>query len=216
MTEQPPKYPAETASDEYALALGYFVREWNWLQDKLLDLFSTLLEPVRFSVSAAIWYSIQSDRAQRGMLVAAAEQLFKPEPKSDPKDPRSKLAARYLSEIKWIVGQCNRLGSQRDDAAHTPVSMMLDDPPVAVSKHFYGHPRAQTLKGKKLKDEFALYRADARALKDYAHKVEEHFRFFIRGAPLDELPPLPDKPRLLASEKKKIIGSGQTRSSVPK
>jgi hypothetical protein len=100
--DEHPKHPGQIATDEYALALGYLVREWNWLQNTRLNLFSTLLEPTEFSVSSAIWYKLLNDRCQRAILGAAAQQIFKPAAKSDPKgglDPTEKIKEKYLSAI---------------------------------------------------------------------------------------------------------------------
>ena len=75
----PPEAPKEEdltwdkAFEPYAMELGFFLREWNDLQEEFADLFTTLVGVQDGGVSRTIWYSVQSDRQQRKLLRSQRE-----------------------------------------------------------------------------------------------------------------------------------------------
>jgi hypothetical protein len=205
--EREPKWLFETAYEPYATAIGYLVREWNYLQNKFCDLFCTIMEPTAYEVASAVWYAVQNDRLQRSLLIAAASKRLAPE-----HGPKNK---NLLKGIKWGVCKANGLGSQRDDTIHSPVTMLLEDPIRFVSMYFHGNPRAMNLKGKDLLDEFELYRQNAVILKNYLSQLEYCLRLWLRGTPTDMQPPSPEKPQLLTFPKKNEGDNSVTKISSP-
>jgi len=192
MADEPePKPLFDTAFEPYASAIGYLVREWNYLQNKFCDLFCTIMEPTSYEVSSAVWYAVQNDRMQRALLLAAATI-------------RLSAHTKCLEDIEWIIGKANGLGSQRDDTIHSPMRMLIGDPIQFISMYFYGHPRAMNLKGKNLLEEFELYRKNAAILRNYLSGLESHIRLLLRGAPAEMQTPLPEKPQLLTSPKRTL------------
>ena len=79
MANKPPepsivKWPtdseAKTAFKSYTLALGKVAHAWNYLHEKLGQLFVVITGAER-DMALAIWYSTDSDGTQRKMLEAA-------------------------------------------------------------------------------------------------------------------------------------------------
>jgi hypothetical protein len=186
----------DTAFEPYAKAIGYLVREWNDLQEVLCNLFGAVLDNTNNRSARAIWYAIQNDRLQRRVLLAAADERFG----SD---------SAIFKEIKWLVEKADGTGQQRDDAVHSPVAIMVSDPPEFVSRFFFGHPRAKTLKGKKLLDEFELYRKKIVALRKYATKLDGYV--WAMSGP--ERPSLPKRPELPFAPQKKPQAISTSRKS---
>lgn len=160
-----PKLPDVSLEDSlnssfepYANAVGKVAHSWNALQEELAYLFSCVTE-MDDSMSRAIWYSTQNDRAQREMLRAAlsVRAEFWEHPQQVAKD------------IVWLIDRANALADQRNDAIHAPCSIMLGDDGFEVTPaYFYGNPRAQKLRDKDLLEEFAWCEASAEALTLYA------------------------------------------------
>jgi len=193
MTETPTPQPSandlwDDAFKPYAIEIGFLVREWNGLQEKLCDIFSTVLGVKNGAVARAIWYAVQNDRLQRKLLQEAAKATFEKQPK-------------ILDAILWLVDKTDGIGQQRDNAIHSPVSMIITDPREFIALYFYGHPRATTLKGKKLLAEIHLYREKAKILEKYASALEYQIRH-QRTRWGDETLPLPEKPSLPSLEQK--------------
>jgi hypothetical protein len=159
--------PFDAAFEPYDRQIGLLLRSWNDLQEKLADLFSTLTSPHDGGLARAIWYAIPNDRLQRAALRAAAEYLFHSDSTDD---------VTIKAEIKWIVDRANSLGQQRDTAAHAPVSFLIDEPYELISRQLQGNPLAKQLEGKKLLEEFRLYRQRAIMLHEHADVIEQYLR----------------------------------------
>jgi len=65
---------ATAAFEEYALAVGKVAYAWNYLHERLGELF-VVVSGAKQSVALAIWYSTKSDRTQRDMLRAAVNAI---------------------------------------------------------------------------------------------------------------------------------------------
>jgi hypothetical protein len=136
-----PNEPFDSFFEPYAREIGFLLRDWNDLQEKLADLFSALVLPQDGGLARAIWYAIPNDRLQRAMLDAAAAYLFQ----TDSIDHKT-----FRAEITWIVERASSLGAQRDAAAHAPVGLLLGEPFEFIARHFHGNPLAERLRGKRL------------------------------------------------------------------
>ena len=162
-----PNQPFDSFFEPYAREIGFLLRNWNDMQERLADLFSTLVSPHDLSLARAVWYAIPNDRWQRQMLKTVSDHLFQ----SDSIDHQT-----FRAEIDWIIEKANSLGGQRDAAAHAPVGMLLDEPYEFIAAQLRGNPAAKRLAGKRLIDEFRLCRRRAIVLRDHAATMTDYFR----------------------------------------
>jgi hypothetical protein len=58
---------ATAAFEEYALAVGKVAYAWNYLHERLGELF-VVVSAAEQAIALAIWYSTKSERGQRDML----------------------------------------------------------------------------------------------------------------------------------------------------
>jgi hypothetical protein len=201
----PPSPPAtpptlwDTAFEPYALEIGFLLREWNNLQDRLRSLFATLLRIPNTDIAYSIWYAIPNDRHQRQMIRNLASYLFNPKDTFFPHDDRSQLKTtayeeKLWQEISWIITSADELGPRRDAAAHSPVAFIVGDPGEFVAKDIFGNPQAKTLKGKKLLNEFRLCRDRASILQKHAEAIQHVVEMNSRNLQLQALPERPPWP----------------------
>jgi hypothetical protein len=187
--------PTDAAFRPYAIEIGFLLREWNDLQERLLSLFIKLLRWPNQDIGRSIWYAIQSDRSQRRMLLKAASAIYNPShptPKvSKEERKKSPFAAALWDEIVWIIETADKLGQRRDAAAHSPVALVLGDPLEFIARHYHGNPLAESLRGKKLLAEFRLYRKRASVLRQHTEAIN---RYIAMGKelPLPHRPPWPE------------------------
>lgn len=129
--------------EQYTLAVGKVTHTWNYLHEKLGQLFVVVTGAER-SIALAIWYSAGSDEAQRNMLSAAVKASRKLIPRN--------------GDFEWLFDQCNELSQRRDDAIRAPCSIYLggtdDGSAILGVSYLYGRPQAKNLSGKKLLVEF--------------------------------------------------------------
>ena len=107
----------ERALQPEAVRIGQISWAWNNLHSCFFFLFYALSKAEDESalrIAHAIWHSFQSDRAQRDMVLAVAEQLFKPK-------------SRMFGRIKWAKDCADKLSPHRTDAAHTPIIFVHND-----------------------------------------------------------------------------------------
>jgi hypothetical protein len=179
------------------MEIGFLLREWNELQEQLASLFTTLLRIPNTEIARAIWYAVQSDRFQRKMLLGAASAIFNPSHPSPKADAAKKAAepfeAALWDEIQWIIKTADCLGQRRDAAAHAPVALVVSDPVEFIGRHFHHHPLAESLRGKKLLDEFRLYRARTATLRLWTETINSYVRTG-KQRPLPQRPPWPERP----------------------
>lgn len=158
------------------------LREWNMLQEAFGWLFDTLMDTDPPSLSRAVWNSVGNDRAQRGLVRAAAADLFNPptdlvhraQPSDSPERRAFKL--KIWKELVWLLDSSDVLGSGRDAAAHSPVAMVVGDNAHFVPHDFWGNPLAKKFSGKKLLAEFALYRERASILRGHVAAMDRFIR----------------------------------------
>jgi hypothetical protein len=112
----------------YAEALGFLVRDWNDAQETMCDLFCALFQDEDKDMARAVWYAIPNDRGQRKILNAATLERFGEE-------------HHVTKATAWVIGRADALGNQRDDAVHSPVSLMIGDPPEIISGIFRSSTR---------------------------------------------------------------------------
>src|SRR5580704_11611935 len=77
---------------KHAHQVGEIVTAWNDLQAVCYRLFATLSEaknPGYMNIAHGIWHSVQSDKTQREMMLAAARGALNPK-------------SRALGQIKWF------------------------------------------------------------------------------------------------------------------
>jgi hypothetical protein len=190
MTDQQPtrivKWPTDeerkTAFEVYTLAVGKVAHARNYLHEKLGQLFVVVSGADR-GIALAIWYSTDSDRAQRWMLRAAAMACGS--------DRWPNPAAK--DDTIWLLDRADSLAEQRNNAIHAPCSLFVGGEKEGGSEmgasFFYGHPRARKLMGKSLLDEFDWCERYAETLSEFTEKVETGIAFAGRY-------PWPDRPSL--------------------
>jgi hypothetical protein len=184
--------------EEYALALGKVAHAWNYLQEKLGELFCVVTGRQDEQIASAIWYSITSDRGQRGMLRAAIEA-----PGERFKHPKAK------DDILWLIKKANHYSELRNDAVHAPCSITIGTRKFEIiASYFNGHPRAENLKGKDILREFALYEALAETFSTFTQQV--------KSAILSPEKPWPDKPHLPTLGQESPLPPHHSPPSTPK
>jgi hypothetical protein len=182
----------DTAFEPYAMEIGFLLREWNDLQERLLSLFITLLRWPNVDIGRALWYAVSNDRIQRRMLLGVASALYNPAHHSREKIAKAQrdedpFRIAFWDEISWIIDSADKLGQARDAAAHSPVALMANDPLEFIARHYHRNPLAEKLRGKQLLAEFKLYRDRASALRNHADAINQHIRF-------EKTLPLPQRP----------------------
>jgi hypothetical protein len=149
--------------------VGEVAYHWNLLHEQLGVLFS-IAAAINNKIGMAVWYSVQSDRGQREMLLAALRA-------NDEEVWNIRLKAK--AEIEWLTNSVSRaLADRRNDAIHAPCEVAMGvyqdkggnlSYRIEVgSSYFLGNPRASRLRAKDLSEEFAWYVATAQTLSRYA------------------------------------------------
>lgn len=183
----------------YGEALGFLVYIWNRLHDNLYQLFEAVLQ-CDPAVTQAIWYSTDSDFAQRKMLHAATKKA-------------GHLSKRARESILWILDRIDdRLRHDRNNALHSPLSFLHSTDGDAhtmwvESSIWSASPRAKSLRGKDLLKEFKEYSDFADALSIYADRLQAHI-------PLHNPPSWPERPQLPHAPRKKGPKGSSRQSSA--
>src|SRR5215472_4850499 len=133
----------KAAFEAYTLAVGKVAHAWNYLHEKLGQVFWVVCGAER-EIALAIWYSTHNDRTQRLMLRAAVLAC-----KMD-RWP----APQARDDVMWLLDCADSLAEQRNNALHAPCSLYVggaqDGGSVMGAAFFHGHPRAKKLIGKDL------------------------------------------------------------------
>ncbi len=150
----------------YALALGEIALAWNDLHVSLSFVFSTILGVGNFNnvgLSQAIWQQITSDRMQRNVLVAVAEEAT-----------LAFASREQFEDIRWLCDQATRLEDFRNDALHSPLwGVGKKERPYIAPVTGLGHLRATKLYGKDLLAGYRRCRDAITALRNYAMQIDE-------------------------------------------
>jgi hypothetical protein len=164
----------------YVTALGQLALAWNGLHETLSVLFSGVIGGENQDQLLAIWHAVNSDRAQRQMLIAAVTNNI-----------REEIPQKYIDEIKWICGRATVLEDLRNDALHSPLwaYQRTSRETIIMPVIGLGHERA-----KKLFDKNLL--ADFRWCRDRSNSLRE-FSSALYSSLLDNKTPLPDRPAWL-------------------
>jgi hypothetical protein len=168
------------AFEAYTLAVGKVAYAWNYLHEKLGQLFAVVSGAER-NVALAIWYSTESDRGQRKMLEAAVNGTMPSRWEKLPKAP---------ADLKWLLGRVNGLAEDRNNAVHAPCSLYIgteDRASEMGAAWVNGNPRAKKLVGKQLLIEFDWCERYAEGLSVFTQRLETAIAFPDRH-------PWPDRP----------------------
>jgi hypothetical protein len=154
-----------------AIELGWLVYEWNRLHESLGEIFANIIvgddgDGDNIRPALAAWHTLTNERAQREMLRAALNArylLSAPKPKSH-------------REVSWVLNKLGELAGRRNDAIHAPLALVSqfgsDENSVEIMPlYFFGNPRATSLKGRSLLEEFRWYRNHFEKLADYAESL---------------------------------------------
>ncbi|TRL38218.1 hypothetical protein FM996_00940 [Methylosinus sporium] len=155
----------ETIS-EYVTALGRVAHSWNYLQERLGQLFTKMAPTAPHNIMLAVWYSQQSDRNQRRLLRAAlnAGALFL---------YRDRIPDKAQDDILWLLKEADELSARRDQAIHAPACVTTDLGGTQISAAYYfGNPIAMTLKDKNMIEEFNLSEWRAVQLSKYTMQID--------------------------------------------
>ena len=156
MSDQPSvrsiRYPTDSevriVFADYVAAVGRVAHAWNYLHETLGRLFVRIVGGHSREVTAAIWYSPFSDRAQREMLKEALSACG-----SD--SAWQRLPEHARTDLFWLLEQANKLGFRRDDAVHAPCILITSVEGTEMgSSVLSGHRRARNLVGKDILTEF--------------------------------------------------------------
>ena len=158
----------DAAMDAYKLAVGKVATNWNWLQEDLAQLFA-LVTGLDYRAAHAIWYSLNSDRAQRNMLrdvIQATRDQW--------------TDARYSStadDLIWLIGEADSVASHRNNAIHSPCMPSVGTKEIEIIPYdFFRSPRTQKLRGKDILTEFEWYAKSAETLTSFARQAWSSLR----------------------------------------
>jgi hypothetical protein len=151
----------------YALAIGYLTIEWNLLHSNLSMLFSRLMTNSFFGPAHYVWDSTPSDRSQREMLRAVIKS-------NHTRKKGDKLAAELVTEIEWLLRECDILAEQRNNAIHS-VYMPVEKK-GAITTAFLPFSKRTAIMGQKADPlaELLVYRTKAGVLARFAGELAAH------------------------------------------
>ncbi len=161
----------KVAFEAYTLAVGKVAHAWNYLHERLGQLFALLTGADR-GIALAVWYSTDNDRAQRKMLraaiAAAAPQRWASIPKA-------------VTDLTWLLDRADEVSEHRNNAIHAPSSLYIggseDGGSEMGASYFHGNPRAKKLIGKRLISEFDWCERFTETLSRFAQATESAIAF---------------------------------------
>jgi hypothetical protein len=142
--------------------------------------------PDKQHMANRIWHSIQSDKAQRELLLNAAEASV------------SLRSPGLFADIKWAIDRANDIGGQRNAVAHTSVWTVIQPDgkrtvtPDPQSSRWSAIARLTATPTAKI---WRKVRGDLYALADFVSLIDAH----VRHGPLA---PLRSRPRLQSVQAK--------------
>ena len=148
--------------DAHALAIGRIVMAWNELQETLGETFAGLFDDESWTSALSAWHALESDRAQRQMLRAVAEDRLQQDGKG-------------LSELKWLIGQIDQMISQqRNIGIHAPLMSYtnLDGVHSIMPFAMFGNRKAMALVDVNILLEYAHYEQQIRKLLTFAIAIQ--------------------------------------------
>ena len=178
--------------EEYALAVGKVAHAWNYLQEKLGELF-VVVTGMESEIAQAVWYSSDSDRTQRGMLKAAIS--------ASAHDRWKDRIPNVKADLLYLVDRANALGNNRNDAIHAPCVLAIggstDGSTQMAASYFSSHARAKNLIGKDLLTEFDWLERYSENLSRYSVQA--------RRSLISDIYPWPKRPSPPDHQPKKVL-----------
>jgi hypothetical protein len=177
MSDEPTSSQVTTSSDPdwdgafqpYIIAVGTVMHAWNKLHDSLGQLFVAVSKADR-PIALSVWYSISSDQGQRKILKAAID--------GNQDERWLKLCPTAKVDLQWLLTETQNLSERRNDAAHAPCALAIDNGDlVVIASFFHGNPRATKLKNVNLIEEFQWCSTRAYALERFAKELETAIHF---------------------------------------
>ncbi len=153
------------------MLVGKCVYEWNQLHESMGLLLSRIVAPNEpwSKPLLAMWNSLQSDRAQREMLLAASNATF-------PKKAERKTSPCPREDIAWLVNKTNHLSDDRNNIVHAPLTVLSQAEGKIVNKvvpnTFFDNPRASKLSQHDLEARLTWVTTTSRALTFYARRLD--------------------------------------------
>lgn len=180
---------ASAAFEEYALAVGKVAYAWNYLHERLGELF-VVVSGAEQAIALAIWYSTKGDRAQHDMLQAAV--------KANP--GRWEKLPKALADLVWLLKCADEVARARNNAVHAPVSFYIGarehGGSEMVAAYWAGNPRAKRLRGKRLLVEFEWCERYAEVLSQFSDQLVAA----IAHPDINRWPDQPSKPTRKAKQ----------------
>ena len=165
------------------MAVGKAACAWNMLHESLRQLFAALSDDR--DAATAEWYSLRNDRAQRGMLKKLLSRT--------PGNTRS-VVPKLKPDGLWLLARADELAEDRNNAVHTPATLYVEAGSSVMGPAFmHGHPRANSLRGRNLLEEFAWCEGSTDILTRFVRAIETSYGYPDRYA-WPERPKLPAKP----------------------
>jgi hypothetical protein len=180
-------WPSEQVRDEalnaYYLAVGKASYAWNDLHERLADLYVMLTVQARPTpditeaadprgAAFSKWYKPRNDGRQRRMLRGLI--------KVGVDDDRSACPTAG-QDILWLLDSVDNLAKERNDAVHAPVSLYIDTREGGSAEvrpaNWNGNPRAASLVGRKLLEEFERCQETATLLSDFTAAIQASLMF---------------------------------------
>src|SRR5262245_46388317 len=150
--------PTHKSFRPYVVAIGEAAVAWNGLHEAFRCLFTTIGND-DFPSSAAMWYSLRSDRAQRQLITALARNAYE----------LGQMGAHIFDRIAWLMKQADKLAAVRNDAIHTPLISSRSDVQPDLRG---GHANALNLLNKDLLSEYRWCRDMGVTLTDFCIRLD--------------------------------------------
>jgi hypothetical protein len=162
----------------YVVALGQLALMWNELHEMLGLLYCSMMgvrQGVPVNQHLAVWHALKVDRAQRDILLAAAESVT-----------LGAIPITFIDDIKWLCDRANAVEDARNNAVHSPLlGLDYGDKVIVQPRTSLGHVRARRLAIKAdLLSEFRWCRDASYCLIEYALSMHDSlFRGFVTPWP---------------------------------
>ena len=155
------------ALDDYAIAVGRVVYEWNHVHEELGRLFVAVRNEDKDRLLTK-WWSCKTDGGQRTMLRDAVTN-------APTKNGWKKEFPKAVDDLNWLLNHVDELAEDRHNAVHAPVSPYFNaDGSTEVMAAYLNarprHPRAEKLMGKELV-EFAWCERYAETLSGFIRRL---------------------------------------------
>ena len=204
-SKKPPLYAdrfTERQFAPYVKAIGQLVLAWNSLQEALSFTYQLLLvgaindsDHNHMSQVRSSWYSIRSDRNQRGLLKAVVQTATEWQKRTYPK---------LRDDMEWLLKEVNSLEDARNNAAHSPLMLISRKKSLLAAalahaleqdrvtpESAMGNPRALALAKKDLLTEFEWCRDSALTYRDFVIHINR--ALWTAGYTWPSRPKLPNR-----------------------